>query len=197
MSLAVPVMFPRRSRARIVLYIASFALDAFFGWPAVLFSHLFWGVKGKRALRWEDGVLRTKINRDSWLAKRVSWGALTLSAHAILYLDTELWPEDLEAPSPLQHHEHTHVEQAEAASLVAATEGVFLSVFSSLLAIFNAPLWSVIVALILGFLIWLLGAFLHSVAGGLTAGLRGEADTYRGSHVEEAAYAKQREVARK
>lgn len=190
MSELVPVMFPRRSRLRAVLYVAAFALDVLFGWPAVLIIHWTAGVKG--ALRWEDGVLRTKYRKDTWIgrsAKKRRFGALTLSPHALIYdAAYRLWPEDLKAPAPIQHHEHTHVEQGEAASLAGAIDAVILAVLG-LVVLVTSDAWVAAVLFALAFLTWLLAHLQCGLAARWTAQLRGE-KAYEGSHVEEAAYAR-------
>jgi hypothetical protein len=179
-------MMQSKRWTRAFLYIASFLPDAIYGWPIVLFCRLFWG----EALTWEDGVLRCRAKKDSWLDRTYGkkWGAVTLSPHAILYMPMKLWPEELEEPSRTQYHEHIHVEQGEAAQLAAFLEAILLAV---VLLIVWEPVWATVVPVLL----WGTGHARKSGAGNLTAILRGEKGSggygggYIGSHTEEAARA--------
>lgn len=71
-------------------------------------------------------------------------------------------------------HELVHVEQAEANTLA----GLFLGGLCSLASL---SLWPLVVG-------WLGGALLAYAGASLVAWLRGEADAYRGNHLEEAAF---------
>lgn len=168
---------------RALLYVGTLPIDALWGWPLVLAAHLFWGEDG--ALRREDGALRTRARASSWLHLRYGqrWAGVTLSPHAIVYLAHPLWPEDLEEPGELQRHEHVHVEQGEAACLAGLVDALLIF---AVVALAGSP----IVGAVLGLLKWLLASHEKTAAANLAALLRGE-DGYRGSHVEEAAYARQ------
>ncbi|HEY5657926.1 MAG TPA: hypothetical protein VIY27_09070 [Myxococcota bacterium] len=175
-----------KRKTRALLYVASVLPDAIYGWPIVLFCRLFWG----ELLAWEDGVLRCRARKDSWLQRTYGkkWGAVTLSPHAILYMHVDVWPEHAEKPLPLQHHEHTHVEQGEAAQAAAFLEAVLLLV---VLLIVSEPVWAVVLFVLL----WGTGHARKSGAAQLTALLRGEegqgeySGAYMGAHTEEAARA--------
>lgn len=169
---------------RAFLYVASLLPDALYGWPIVLFCRLFWG----EALRWEDGVLRCRAKKESWLDRTfgAKWGAVTLSPHSIVYMPMDLWPEELEEPRETQYHEHIHVEQGEAAQAAAFLEAI---VFLALLLIVWEPVWAGIIPVLL----WGTGHARKSGAAQLTALLRGEKGSgkyggqYIGAHTEEAA----------
>lgn len=171
---------------RAFLYVASLLPDVLYGWPVVLFCRVFWG----EALAWEDGVMRCRARDGSWLARKYGekWGGVTLSPHAILYMDIDLWPEDHAEPQPIQRHEHVHVEQGEAAQLAAALEALVLFV---VLLIVSEPVW----AGVLPALLWATGHARMAGIASLTAFLRGEkgvgeyAGAYVGSHTEESARA--------
>lgn len=170
---------------RLFLYIASFPVDFFWGWPAVLFVRLFWG----DSLKWEDGVLRCRVRDDSWLGKKFGarWAGSTLAPHAIIYFGMKLWPEELEEPNTTQRHEHVHVEQGEAAQLAAFVEALILVLVVSWMS------WEMGVTLAV--LTWISGTIRKIGSGYLTAILRGESGSgdyaggYIGSHDEEAARA--------
>lgn len=197
-------MFPKRPKSRILLYIGTLPLDVLWGWPLVFFGSLFWGVKGSRL--WTDGVLRAKVRRDSWLGRRfqgvgvgnvkINVGAVTISAHAHLYIDGELWPEDLVSPSPYQHHEHHHSEQMAAQGMVGAFDAFCISLLGLASAFGGGPTWLTLPILVWAFLTWLLPSAKAGQAAKYTSALLGEADTYRGAHNEEGAYAKQRDSQR-
>ncbi len=161
---------------RAFLYVASFAPDALYGWPTVLFVRLFWG----EYLRWEDGVLRCRAREDSWLQRThgQKWSGITLSPHAVVYGYIPLWPEELQRPSSTQRHEHVHVEQGETAQLVVFIEALLL--LPVLLGV-GEPVW----AGILCPLLWISGHGRMAGSSSATALLRGESG-YVGSHIEEA-----------
>ena len=179
-------MMQSKRWTRAFLYLASFVPDALYGWPIVLFCRLFWG----EALCWEDGVLRCRAKEDSWLQRTYGdkWGAVTLSPHAIVYMQMTLWPEELDEPRETQRHEHIHVEQGESAQLSAFLEAL---VWLVVLLIVGEPVWAGIVSVLL----WGTGHARKSGAANLTAILRGEKGSadgkygggYIGAHTEEAA----------
>ena len=179
-------MMQSKRWTRAFLYIASILPDALYGWPGVLLCRLFWGER----LRWEDGVLRCRAKEDSWLQSKFgkAWAGLTLSPHAIIYMNIDLWPEDQADPSRIQRHEHIHVEQGEAAQLSAFVEAL---VFMGAFFIVGEPVWAVMLPLLL----WGTGHARKSGAANVTAWLRGEkgagkySGTYIGAHTEEAARA--------
>jgi len=163
---------------RLVLYVASISNDIF-GWLAVLGAYLLWGEKG--TLKWEAGVLRAKLKKDSWLDKRSWWGGLTITAHAMLYRQIDLWPEEREVPHPTQIHEHVHTEQAEGANLLSLVQALILLPITLVLM----GGWSVLFCVLWWILMGHLG---KGLANKLTAICRGE-DHYWGSTHEEAARA--------
>lgn len=172
------IILPEWKWSRLVLYVASITNDIF-GWLAVLLAYWWWGEKG--TLRWEAGVLRAKLKKDSWLDKRASWAGVCITAHAMLYRKVPLWPEELDAPYPTQIHEHVHVEQGEGANLLSLVQALILLPICAMLM----GWWSLLV-----FFAWwaLMGHLGRGLANKLTAVCRGE-DHYWGSTHEEAARA--------
>ena len=153
------------------LYITAIIWNITIAWPATLLIRLFWGEN----LRWEqrpdeilgDGPsLWCDLKPDSWPARTwyEKWGGIS---------SEDGWRD-------IQHHEHRHVEQFEAAMLRSFIVGGSNAV---VLAALGHP----IAALVVGLVTWWAGYLLMGIANWLTAALRGE-DPYRGSHHEEAAY---------
>lgn len=164
--------------SKLVLYITSFSNDLF-GWLVVCIAYAVWGEKG--TLRWEAGVLRAKIKERSWLDKRSWWSGLCVTAHAMLYRQISLWPEELDSPHPIQIHEHVHTEQAEGANLLAFFQAMLVLPIAAVVV----GWWSLLI-----FFAWwtLMGHLGLSLSNKLTAICRGE-DHYWGSTHEEAARA--------
>lgn len=143
-------------------------------WLVVLFVRLAWG----RKLHWQDG-LWCELKENSWPARTWfrKWAGVTLG-HAGFYNYQVSGGPGIDTRCEI--HEHTHVEQYEAAML----GGLFISVIILvvLLLMGQVPCWP----LHLG--IWLLSSKVSYGASVAQAWIRGE-DGYRGSHLEEAARA--------
>lgn len=177
---------------RLFTFLPSLSLDVLWGWPAVLVIRLLWG----EYLRWEREALVCQLRGDSWPVNDKAWlggwylhrqagltptpwGGTTLSPHAIFYGPHRNLGGSPEHWSPVQQHEHVHVEQGEVAQLCSLLVG--------------AEVWS-LQHPYLGLATWTLcGYALLSACGWIIAWLRGESP-YRGSVHEESAYAQQRKT---
>lgn len=146
-------------------------------WPArtwyARYEKGWWFLKGSKRI--ESVEWNKERYGDFW-----TWGGTTLG-HGGFYgpgqvLEEEPW-------SRIQHHEHIHVEQFEAAMFRAFLEGLLAGV---VLLGFGHPM----AGLRLGLFLWWFGYLAMGTANWTTAALRGES-AYMGSHHEEAAYALQ------
>jgi hypothetical protein len=108
-----------------------------------------------------------RLKPSSWPARTWyrNWGGTTFG-YGIMLSAT--------AGNPVIEHELVHVEQAEANTIAGLVMGAIAS------AVILSP-WPLFVG-------WLGGAALAYVGASVAAALRGEADAYRGNHLEEAAY---------
>jgi hypothetical protein len=157
----------KRPNRYLLTYIWTIAFDLLM-WLLVLIVWLFSGTK----LHWCDG-LWCEVKRGSFLAKTwaVKWAGLTLG-HGGIYGPDRSGGDGLDTKVEL--HEHVHVEQYEAAMLASQVIGIA--------AYFAGAAWWMCLA------IWLLGGAWAYGAALVQAWLRGE-EPYRGSHLEESAYA--------
>lgn len=143
--------------------------------PLLLLMWLFWGTN----LHWNEGVwfefevdswpMRTWYK--SWAGTNIGHGGFVASGHSIEAgrLDTEV-----------EFHEHVHTEQFECAMLIGFLIQCVLIGYCLFVSI--SPLWWV------SLILWVLSWPITVCCSMLQAFIRGE-DSYRGSVLEEAAYA--------
>ena len=195
---------PKRPIRYWLTYLWTFPWDIP-AWFVVLLIWLFWGTK----LQWLEG-LWCELKPNSWptrtwyrkrnkngaaeindvedqptLGRWKTWGGTTVG-HRGFFGPSKSGGEGID--TPIEVHEHFHVEQYEAAMLAGLilSGSVFLATFLT----GGKPIWVMHIAMWVGF--W---AFSYSMSA-LQAWLRGESG-YRGSHLEEGAYAIAAEYAKK
>jgi hypothetical protein len=144
----------------------------------VLFWAIAWGKKGNR-IGWDNDVVWATLDDNSWPARTwyKNWGATTFGHAVVFGHGDQVSRADLWA-----HEVGGHVEAYEA---MAVSAWLMLGAFFLTKALFTpATALAVYVAFVLTLqgLIGFLGAM-------VTAWLRGEANAYRGSYLEEAARA--------
>lgn len=148
-------------------------------WPADLLCWLavlaVWVVCGTK-LHWENG-LWCELKPNSWPARVYGqkWAGVTLGHGGIYGVG---WSGGDGIDTPVEQHEHVHVEQYEAAMLHALMVAALI-----VGAYFIDPLAPPVAVLAC----WVLGGAMSYLASLLTALARGE-QAYMGSHLEEAAY---------
>jgi hypothetical protein len=142
-----------------------FCLPMYLGTLLALVIHALWG----RRSWWQNGVFLTELNPESWLQKGwfKPWGGLTLGYGIVLAPDM--------AESVLKH-EMVHVEQLEGASIGGILTGIIMAAICH-------SVWGVLAFGVC----WLTAPWLAYAGASLAAFFRGEADSYRGNHLEEAA----------
>lgn len=173
--------------------------------PAELFSWLtitiIWALWGSK-LQWVEGTLWCELKAfswpcRSWYRRKVkgvykknpssekekygewkTWGGTTFIRGGFTGPGDRLGEENI-IDTPLEFHEHVHVEQGEAAQLNSFIIGI--AILITLMAINHT-----IVGVILGGIIWSTGALLNYATSSLQAIIRGE-DYYKGNHLEESA----------
>lgn len=164
---------------RIVLLVLCLPFNLLVAWPVVFAFWALWGTN----LRWEIAptsgglwALTCDFKPDSWPDRTWyrRWGATTLG-HGIFYgshiRKAGQW-------SPVQAHEHVHVEQFEGTMVAHAVLGLLQAALTPL----SAYAWAI------GLVTWFLGYLVFLLGGWLGALLRGES-VYMGSAHEEAARA--------
>lgn len=165
---------------RILLGLVCLPWNLVVAWPWTLFVRLFWGT----SLLWEIAptsgglwALTVDLREDSWFNRKwgSAWAGTTLG-HSIVYGAGRRVPGA--AWSPIQAHEHDHVEQFEGSMAVHALLGLLIGTLSAVVDF----AWAI------GLAVWFLGYLVFLGGGWLGAILRGE-NAYAGSAHEEAAVA--------
>jgi len=182
----------------ILLYVASFPVDVFVGWPMVILVRLLWG----QGMRISRGVLSCELRPGSfpltpgawpkgfYLVNRaaaaggaypVMWGGTCVSHGAFFAPDIRSTPG--QRVGTTEAHEYHHVRQSEAAALHSFALAVVLTTVLAFVAPVSA-------ALAVGGAVWFLGTPMATWAAWATSWLRSDSrGLYRGSVTEVAAYA--------
>jgi hypothetical protein len=175
-------MTPKRPKRYWLTYLWTLPWDLAVVWPVAILMWLFWG----KRLQWNTGLWAV-ISSKSWFVRKLygSYAGTTLG-HGGFIIEGYEGGEGID--TEVEYHEDQHVEQYEFIMLAGL---VISAVFA--LVIFLAGgevLW------LLHGLMWVLSWEIVYLCSLLQAWLRGE-KAYKGSALEESAYAQTEAWARK